>query len=83
MKPFTDRTSVANIGTPNFSEVLILIFLVPLKFVVDPTAGSSQANMGITKEVLARHIAAENPDLCRDKAMELLKGGKATESADW
>lgn len=39
--------------------------------------------MGISKEVLELQLAAEDPDLCRDKAVELLKEGKAALSAEW
>lgn len=40
-------------------------------------------SMAVTKEALARQLASEDPKLCRDKAVELLREGKATESAEW
>lgn len=39
--------------------------------------------MGISKGVVELQLAAEDPDLCRDKAVELLKEGNATLSAEW
>lgn len=39
--------------------------------------------MGISKGVVELQLAAEDPDLCRDKAVELLKEGNAAQSAEW
>lgn len=39
--------------------------------------------MGISKGVVELQLAAGDPDLCRDKAVELLKEGNATQSAEW
>lgn len=39
--------------------------------------------MGISKGVVELQLAAEDPDLCRDKAVELLKDGNAAQSAEW
>lgn len=39
--------------------------------------------MGISKGVVELQLAAEDPDLCRDKAVELLKEGEYTQSAEW
>lgn len=63
-------------------QVITPPFLVNLLHKARSIAVDSK-RMAVTKEVLAKQLAAEDPKLCRDKAVELLREGKATESAEW